>query len=78
MFEVYKYSLKDHTKVRQLTIDALRLKCKAIGNIKISRLLEKDDSYVSNILYNKKSVSDENILKIINAIEKMEVGNEVD
>ena len=75
MFEVYKHSLKDHNKVKQLTIDALRSKCKAIGNIKISRLLEKDDSYVSNILYNKKSVSDENILKIINAIEKMEVGN---
>lgn len=76
MLEVYKTSLKNHTKVKTLTIEALRVKCKSIGNIKISRLLQKDDSYVSNILYNKKSVSDENILKIINAIETMEVKSE--
>lgn len=76
MLEIFKYSLKDHNKVRKLTIEFLQEKCKTIGNVKVSRLLGKDDSYISNILYNKKSVSDDTIMSIIEAIEKMEVKSE--
>lgn len=71
MFDSYKQSLKDHTKVRNLTIEALRRKCQIIGTTKISKAMSKNDSYVSNMLYKKKSVSDETVFAIVEAIEKL-------
>lgn len=75
MFESYKQSLKDHTEIKKETIKKLREKCQIIGTTKISKAMQKNDSYVSNMLYKKNSVSDETILAIVEAIEKMEVCN---
>ena len=70
MFESYKQSLKDHTEIKKETIKKLREKCQIIGTTKISKAMSKNDSYVSNMLYKKKSVSDETVLSIVETIEK--------